>query len=308
MRVFLATLLLVPALALGQATQITGTAKGTTTRANVTATSIDANHTGLDVAAQGIDTVQSACVLNALNATCTVALAGKSSAGFVITAVSSPVGITLVQESSRDNTSFDGHPFADVSVGSCISVVPNTSLAVGYGKTLVLGAGDRWVRIRVATFTSGSVTVAVNATDTVPPPTCPAGVDAATYASGVSTATTLTLIGGPQNCTGASLPYSCCTAANTGAGCIVQLTSIVASASAASTTTTDQQLNVKYGTGATCGTGTTYLVGAFAPALGGFAWVGGRQAPITVPAGNNVCWIHAATGSKILTVTYNVTN
>ena len=279
MRRLLLALLLVPGLALAQATSIVTT-----------------------------DTVQSGCVLNAANATCQVSMKGKTSAGFIVTAISSPTGIVLVQESSRDGTSWDAHPFADVSLRQCFSVVPNASLAVGYGKSLVLGGGDRFVRVRAAAWTSGSVTVSVNATDTIMADPCPSGVDAGYVTSGVSTATGLILITGPQSCTGAYAPWACCTAANTGATCVVNLMSVVASASVASTTTTDQMLNIKYGTGATCGTGTTYLMGAFAPANGGFAWVGGTQAPIRVPAGNNVCWMHAAAGSKIVNAAYFVSN
>lgn len=71
------------------------------------------------------------------------------------------------------------------------------------------------------------------------------------------------------------------------------------SASAAATTTTDQQCTLKYGTGSNCATGTTYLDGCFNPATGGCN--GGELA---VPAGQAVCWVHAVAGSKIVTLTY----
>lgn len=251
------------------------------------------------------DTVQSGCLLNAADATCTVPLAGKSSAGFVVTATSTPSGIILVSETSRDGTNWDGHPMSDASTGDCISVVPNASLAVGFGKTLVLAGGDRYARIRVRTYTSGSITVTATATDTTSP-TCINGVDRGSYAINNSTATTSTLVIGPQSCTANAAPWSCCTAANTGATCVVYVTSAVYSASVASTTTSNQQLIIQYGTGSTCGTGTTFLTGAFGLALGGFAAVGGQVAAHKVPAGSNVCWIHAAAGNKTVSVTYTI--
>lgn len=234
------------------------------------------------------DTVQSACVLNAANATCQVALAGKSSAGFLVTAVSSPTGITLVQESSRDGTNWDAHPFADVSAsGDCITSVPNASLAVGYGKTLILGGGERYVRIRASAWTSGSATVQVTATDSAGPIVCRT-TDQATVTTGLVTTTTLTQI----------------VAAPT-AGAI-RLLSVVASASVAATTTADQQLRLKSGTGSNCATGTADVIGAFNAANGGFAiaWPPGHGPKLA--ATSALCWIHAATGSKIITVTYEI--
>jgi hypothetical protein len=112
------------------------------------------------------DTVQAGCSLGALNATCEVEMAGKTSAGFVVTAVSSPTGITLVNESTRDGTNWDGHRFVDADGGTTLTSVPNASLAVGYGKGLVLGSGAKRVRVRVSAYTSGSATVTVRASDT----------------------------------------------------------------------------------------------------------------------------------------------
>jgi hypothetical protein len=235
-----------------------------------------------------VDTTQTGCSLGALNATCTVALTGKSSAGFVVTAVSSPTGITLAQESSRDGTNWDGHPFSDVSTGGdCITTIPNGSLAVGFGKTLVLGGGDRYARIRVSAYTSGSVTVAVAATDSMGPNICKS-VDQGFATTGLVTTTTLAqLVAAPS------------------AGSI-RLLSVVASASVAATTTTDQQLRLKSGTGSNCGTGTADVLGAFNAANGGFvaSWPFGTGPKL--PATSALCWMHAATGSKIVTVTYEV--
>jgi hypothetical protein len=117
---------------------------------------------------QASDTLQSGCVLNALNTTCQASLVGKTTAGFVVTAISSPTGITLINESSRDGTNWDQHNFVDMDSGETTANVPNASIAVGAGKTMILGGGDRFVRIRASTWTSGSATVAVNATDSIP--------------------------------------------------------------------------------------------------------------------------------------------
>jgi len=102
-----------------------------------------------------------------------------------------------------------------------------------------------------------------------------------TTSSGLSTATTLTQI----------------VAANGSFSTYIK--NWKCSSSAAATTTADQQCTLKYGTGTNCATGTTYVDGCFQPALGG---CNGQE--IVVPAGKAVCWIHAAAGSKIVTVTY----
>ena len=104
--------------------------------------------------------------------------------------------------------------------------------------------------------------------------------------SGLSTATALTqLIAAP------------------GASVSIYITAWKCSSSAAATATADQQCTLKYGTGTNCGTGTTYLDGCFNPANGGChsPFPGG---PVKVPANNALCWIHAATGSKIVSVQY----
>jgi hypothetical protein len=246
-----------------------------------------------------------ACALGAANAACTVSLSGKNSAGFIVTAISSPNGIVLVQESSRDGTNWDAHPFMDMSTGAQISTVPNASLAVGYGKTLMLGGGDRYVRIRAAAWTSGSVTVSVVATNVAMFP--PGAVDGGFSAQAVSTATALTqLVANPiVACAAAGNPYSCCTGSGAGATCQINVTSIIASASVASSTAADAHFTFKYGTGSACGTGTTTLTPlAMNAANGGFVWTLPPSSPLKVPAANALCWIHSVAGSKVINVTY----
>jgi hypothetical protein len=138
MRRFLLAALLVPAVALGQ------------TAVNVITT----------------DTIQSGCTLGSLNATCTAPMRGKSSAGFVVTAVSSPTGITLIGEVSRDGTNWGQRPLVNSGNETRYYSLPNASLAVGTMRTITMGGGERFVRVRASAWTSGSVTVAVTASDT----------------------------------------------------------------------------------------------------------------------------------------------
>lgn len=233
------------------------------------------------------DRTTTGCTIGADEATCVISLAGKFSAGMIVTAASTPTGITLKAETSRDGVSWDGHPFQDASTGERITTIPNASLAVGFGKTIILAGGDRYVRVRADTWTSGSVTVALSASNTTIGQPWPA--DTAQYSTGLSTATSLTqMVAAPA------------------AGLSIYITSIVASASVAATTTTDQHLAIKYGTGTNCGTGTTYLWGAFNSANGGYVWHAYPGTAIKVPAANALCFIHAAAGSKIINITYYI--
>jgi ABC-type transport system involved in cytochrome c biogenesis permease subunit len=114
--------------------------------------------------------------------------------------------------------------------------------------------------------------------------------------------------GQPILCTVINSALTALTAFTTTATCpqatpgqAMYITDISASSSAISTATTDQYLSVKYGTGTNCGTGTTSV------------WAGYTltfttipvdfNTPIRVPANNDLCWMHAATGSKHFIVT-----
>ena len=78
------------------------------------------------------------------------------------------------------------------------------------------------------------------------------------------------------------------------------ITDILASASAASTVTADVQLQLKYGTGTNCATGTVVLWNsynlAFQPVVQQF------QTPLKVPGGKDLCWMDAVVGSKTFIV------
>jgi hypothetical protein len=101
-----------------------------------------------------------------------------------------------------------------------------------------------------------------------------------------NSATILTAFGSPCAAPGAALS--------------LYVTDISASASVIATVTADQYLSVKFGTGGTCGTGTTTLWSAynlaFAPVEGHF------RTPLKVTANNELCWMHAAVGSKTFIV------
>ena len=93
----------------------------------------------------------------------------------------------------------------------------------------------------------------------------------------------------------------------TGTGCAgndpqtaFYITEITASSSVIATTTTDQQLNLKFGTGSACATGTTVIWAAY-----NLAWApihATFNVPLKVPGGKDLCWIHAATGAKTFIV------
>lgn len=101
-----------------------------------------------------------------------------------------------------------------------------------------------------------------------------------------NTATTLTAFGAP--------------CAAPGAGLSLYLTSVTASATVISTATADQYLELKTGTGGTCGTATAVVWAsyslAFAPVVAQFA------VPLKVAANSELCWMHAAAGSKTFIV------
>lgn len=101
-----------------------------------------------------------------------------------------------------------------------------------------------------------------------------------------STATILTAFGG-----------SC---AAPGAGLSLYITDVMASASAAATTTTDQYLTLKSGTGGSCGTATAVVWASFNLANDPVAQ--SFSTPIKVAANSELCWMHAAAGNKTYVV------
>jgi hypothetical protein len=103
----------------------------------------------------------------------------------------------------------------------------------------------------------------------------------------VSTAVTITAVGG--DC--AAKP-----------GLTLWVTDIAFSTNAAGIAA-DSFNTLKYGTGTTCGTGTTVFWGAFTAAATQAIVVQTLANPIRLPAGVDVCWINSTAGSKFLVIT-----
>jgi hypothetical protein len=103
----------------------------------------------------------------------------------------------------------------------------------------------------------------------------------------VSTATTIQAVGG-----------SC---AAPGAGLSLYVTDVVFATSAAAAATADTMPTLKYGTGGTCGTGTTVFWLGLTTANSTI--VNSLATPIKIPANNEICWIMTTVGSKTLVVT-----
>lgn len=96
-----------------------------------------------------------------------------------------------------------------------------------------------------------------------------------------STATSITAVGG--DCAGE-------------VGLSHFIESITASSSAAAGTSADSMLTLKYGTGTTCGTGTTIVFIALSEANTTVGAV--FPEPIRIPPENDLCWIHSVAGTK----------
>lgn len=103
----------------------------------------------------------------------------------------------------------------------------------------------------------------------------------------VSTATILTAVGG--DCV-----------APTG-GLALHITQVSFSTNAAGIAA-DSFPTLKFGTGGTCGTGTTIWWGQFTPAATQATAGQLFQSVVDIPAGNEICWIDSTAGSKFLVI------
>jgi hypothetical protein len=104
-----------------------------------------------------------------------------------------------------------------------------------------------------------------------------------------STATTLTAFTTSATCPQAT------------PGQAMYLTDVMASSTAISTATVDNYPVLKFGTGTACGTGTTVVWAGYTLT---FTTIPSNfQTAIRVPANTDLCWMHAATGSKHFIVT-----
>lgn len=100
-----------------------------------------------------------------------------------------------------------------------------------------------------------------------------------------STATTSTVV------TGCSAP---------GAGLSIYITAVYTASSIATTTTNFTR--IQYGTGGTCGTGTTGIFDEYAAAAFGSAGLTFGTA-VKIPANNEVCFVNPGVGTRVVTIT-----
>lgn len=103
----------------------------------------------------------------------------------------------------------------------------------------------------------------------------------------VSTATTITAVGGAC----AARPQMA-----------LNITDIAFSTNAAGIAA-DSFNTLKYGTGTTCGTGTAVFWGAFSTAAVQTTTVQTFATPLRLPQNVDVCWINSTAGSKFLVIT-----
>jgi len=85
------------------------------------------------------------------------------------------------------------------------------------------------------------------------------------------------------------------------AGMSLHITSVTASASVISSVTADNYFSLKSGTGAVCVTGTAVVWNAYTLALAPVHAL--FPTAIKVAPASDLCWMHAAAGSKHLTIT-----
>jgi hypothetical protein len=103
----------------------------------------------------------------------------------------------------------------------------------------------------------------------------------------VSTATTITAVGG-----------DCAAKPNQA----LWITDILSSTNAAGIAA-DSYNTLKYGTGTTCGTGTTVIWFAFTAAATQATVIDNRLTPIRLPQNVDLCWINSTAGSKAWVIT-----
>ena len=109
-----------------------------------------------------------ATALAAINSTLTLQLGGSKAAGITITAISTPVGITLTPQVSFDGgTTWTATAFKNLSNGDIISTITNPNLIVGYTVSIVLGGGASHVRVIALAYGSGSGTLQWSASESV---------------------------------------------------------------------------------------------------------------------------------------------
>jgi hypothetical protein len=135
--------------------------------------------TQVPLAAKPVDTVGATAALGALNATCTVALAGQNGAGLQL-AAGTLVG-TIVPELSFDGgTTWAGTFFDDPATSNKAASVVYGSANTATARTLVGAGGASTMRVRVSAFTSGTANCTLRASTVNDPSLLSAGPDNST--------------------------------------------------------------------------------------------------------------------------------
>lgn len=112
------------------------------------------------------ETLGTATALGALNANIAGALNGVSGIAAVITAISTPVGMTLTPQVSYDGgTNYVNTNFFDPTTDNVEATIPNASLAVGFSRVIIVGNGATHARVVATAWTSGSATVRLSASN-----------------------------------------------------------------------------------------------------------------------------------------------
>ena len=116
----------------------------------------------------GYSKLGTATAIAALNGTLTLQLGGSKAAGITITAISTPVGITLTPQVSFDGgTNWTATAFKNLGNGDTFSTLTNANLTVGLSISIVLGGGASHVRVIALAYGSGSVTLQWSASESV---------------------------------------------------------------------------------------------------------------------------------------------
>jgi hypothetical protein len=109
-----------------------------------------------------------ATAISALNGTLTLQLGGSKAAGITITAISTPVGITLTPQVSFDGgTNWTTTAFKNLGNGDTFPTLTNANLIVGVSASIIIGGGASHVRVVALAYGSGSVTVQWSASESV---------------------------------------------------------------------------------------------------------------------------------------------
>jgi len=110
--------------------------------------------------------IGTATALGALNANMVIALGGATSVGLTVTAISTPVGMVLTPYVSFDGgTNYIAVTF-DNPAGDKTSTMTNAELVAGAMRTVMLAGGATHVKVQATSWTSGSVTINLSATNT----------------------------------------------------------------------------------------------------------------------------------------------